>query len=295
MAILKPDKIVKKTIGKYTIEIKEKIIPDTAKATKNVASWCKKGDPMKPCAKLNNGTGKPRGITVHNTSDIKVASGTNPAEQYTRATYPNCNMGGVVVHFYVYKSEIWQNLKLNEQGWHATDGASRRKSHRSGQTIGGNIDTIAIECIGNLAESEETTAKLVAWLCKEYGLDPSLDVYTHNYFYPSKKCPEYILPHWGKFLEKCKTYYNSKAQTATAPSTTKPSTANPPKTDNSFLVKIVCNSLYIRSKPSIMSAIRGSVKKGQVYTIVQTSGNWGKLKSGAGWISIKSKYVSRVK
>ena len=47
--------------------------------------------------------------------DVRVASGTNAAEQYTRATY-NGNMSGVVVHFYVWDTEIWQNLREDERG-----------------------------------------------------------------------------------------------------------------------------------------------------------------------------------
>jgi uncharacterized protein YgiM (DUF1202 family) len=30
--------------------------------------------------------------------------------------------------------------------------------------------------------------------------------------------------------------------------------------------------------------IVGSIRRNEVYTIVETSGEWGKLKSGAGWI-----------
>ena len=200
MSILSPDKTVTTSNG---LKIKQKIIPDSLRATKNVASWCKKGGKMKPCAKLC-GTGKPKGITVHNTNDINTAAGTTAAEQYTRATY-NGNMGGVVVHYYVYESDIWQLLNNSEQGWHATDGASRRKSQRGGNdTIGGNVDTIAIECIGDKATSEDTTAKLVAYLCAKHGLNPGIDVYTHKYFYPSKNCPAYILPHWSTFLANVK-------------------------------------------------------------------------------------------
>ena len=205
MAILSPDKTVTTTNG---LKIKQKIIPDSLRATKDVASWCKKGGKMKPCAKLC-GTGKPKGITVHNTNDINTAAGTTAAEQYTRATY-NGNMGGVVVHYYVYESDIWQLLDNSEQGWHATDGASRRKSQRGGSdTIGGNVDTIAIECIGNKATSEDTTAKLVAYLCVKHGLNPGTDVYAHKYFYPSKNCPAYILPHWSTFLANVKKYYDA--------------------------------------------------------------------------------------
>ena len=205
MAILSPDKTVTTTNG---LNIKQKIIPDSLRATKDVASWCKKGGKMKPCAKLC-GTGKPKGITVHNTNDINTAAGTTAAEQYTRATY-NGNMGGVVVHYYVYESDIWQLLDNSEQGWHATDGASRRKSQRGGtDTIGGNVDTIAIECIGDKATSEDTTAKLVAYLCAKHGLNPGTDVYAHKYFYPSKNCPAYILPHWSTFLANVKKYYDA--------------------------------------------------------------------------------------
>ena len=201
---LTPDRTITTKNG---LKIKQKIIPDTMKAPKDVASWCKKGNKMKPCAKLNNGTGKPLGITVHNTGDIKVAKGTNAAEQYTRATF-NGNMSGVVVHFYVWDTEIWQNLKENERGWHATDGSSRRKSQRAdGSKIGGNLDTIAIESIGNRVVSEDTTAKLVAYLCYQHGLNPETDVYQHNYFYKSKNCPQYIRPHWKAFLASVKKYY----------------------------------------------------------------------------------------
>jgi N-acetylmuramoyl-L-alanine amidase len=58
------------------------------------------------------------------------------------------------------------------------------------------------------------------------------------------------------------------------------------------LVEITASSLRIREKPSTLSKTKGFVKKGQVFTIVETNGNWGKLKSGAGWISLK--YTQRI-
>ena len=53
--------------------------------------------------------GKIIGVTVHNTDWITVASGTTPAEQYTRATVNN-NMKDVRVHYYVDNVCAWQNL-----------------------------------------------------------------------------------------------------------------------------------------------------------------------------------------
>lgn len=54
----------------------------------------------------------------------------------------------------------------------------------------------------------------------------------------------------------------------------------------SFTVKINTDSLNIRSGAGTSYKVVGTVKKGEVYTIVQTSGDWGKLKSGAGWIHL---------
>lgn len=224
---LTPDKVKTYTIGNESIKINEKIIPDSMVAKKDVASWCKKGQKMKPCAKLNNGTGKPKGITVHNTNDIKVANGTDAAEQYTRSTF-NEHMSGVVVHYYVWHDRVWQTLDNTERGWHAADGSSRRQDHKGGMT-GGNLDTIALEVIGKDIESETTAAKLVAYLCKTYGLDPKYDVYTHNFWMYGgdkkysgvrKNCPEYILPHWSDFLIRINKYYSAANQPAQSASKT---------------------------------------------------------------------------
>ena len=91
---------------------------------------------------------------------------------------------------------------------------------------GGNVDTIAIECIGSDPETEETVAKLTAYLCKTYGLEPVLDVYTHNYWMygkdekvtgASKNCPIYILPHWDEFVCRVKGYHDKdKAESTSA-------------------------------------------------------------------------------
>ena len=186
MALLKADKTVNVKVGNKTLTISQKIVPDSLRASKEIASWVGKGDKMKPCAKLG-GDGKARGITIHNTGAISVKN-TSMAEQYTRATY-NENMGGVMVTFYVSGyDEIWQMLNADygkaERGWHASDGSTRRKGHTGATytTLGGNLDTISIECIGDSAEAEDATARLAAYYCKVHGLKPSVDVYTHNYW-----------------------------------------------------------------------------------------------------------------
>ena len=53
----------------------------------------------------------------------------------------------------------------------------------------------------------------------------------------------------------------------------------------SFLVRVKIKDLYIRTGPGTNYSNKGFIKPG-VYTIVQTSGKWGKLKSGVGWICL---------
>ena len=173
--------------------------------------------------------GKVIGVTVHNTDWISVASGTTPAEQYTRATV-NGNMKDVRVHYYVDNTCAWQNLPHSLSGWHAADGSGN-----------GNRRTIAIECIMSSAyndkdkKSEDNCARLAAALLKKYGLDIN-HLYTHTHWLnirdgksgsvdylntvrnPYKMCPLYILPHWAEFKKKVQGYMNADSATSSMPS-----------------------------------------------------------------------------
>ena len=216
MAFLRPDRTWNIEVDGRKLEVNERIIPDSARSPRQIAAHVPAGGRMKP-GTLLGGDGRPRAITIHNTDDITVPTGTNPAEQYSRATWPNANMRGVVVHFYIWRHHIWQNLALSEQGWHASDGSSRREAKRAGERIGGNVDTIAIEIIGALEETNQTAAMLAAWLLHEYGLKPHTDLYTHNYFMgmterivqgARKNCPLFILPDWDGFVSRVAGYYS---------------------------------------------------------------------------------------
>lgn len=62
------------------------------------------------------------------------------------------------------------------------------------------------------------------------------------------------------------------------------------KKDTSYKVEIIADVLKVRKGAGTSFGTNGSVRKGQVYTIVDEKYNgktkWGKLKSGAGWISL---------
>ena len=96
---------------------------------------------------------------------------------------------------------------------------------------------------------------------------------------------------WGKlksgagyiYLENSQ-YVTIKGSVASAPAT---------KADSSFKVKVTASSsLNVRKGAGTGYGISTVVHKNEVYTIVETQGNWGKLKSGAGWICLD--YTKRV-
>lgn len=62
--------------------------------------------------------------------------------------------------------------------------------------------------------------------------------------------------------------------------------AQPTKPSNfkSYLIIVTANSLNVRKGAGNQYSINTTVKKGQVYTIIDERNGWGKLKSGAGWI-----------
>jgi len=60
-----------------------------------------------------------------------------------------------------------------------------------------------------------------------------------------------------------------------------------------YQVKLL-EHLNVRKSPNGKILQVNGAKKGFIYTIVETQGNWGRLKSGAGWISVSDKYVKKL-
>lgn len=65
-----------------------------------------------------------------------------------------------------------------------------------------------------------------------------------------------------------------------------------------FLVRIKVDELNVRAGAGISYKINRTVKRDEVFTVVETKMAdgviWGKLKSGAGWISLHNNYVTRL-
>lgn len=66
---------------------------------------------------------------------------------------------------------------------------------------------------------------------------------------------------------------------------TKNTTPSTP-TNSSYQIKVTSNALNIRRGPGTNYSIMGCITDYGVYTIVEVSNNWGRLKSGLGWICL---------
>ena len=241
------------------------------------------------------------GVTIHNTDDLPRVE--DDGEQYTRATL-NGNMGTVRTHYYTDDLCAWQNLEDTRCNWTCADG-----------TGPGNMQTIAIECIMSGRDGAENTkarnnaARLAAYLLHKNGLTAD-NLYTHTYWlhvkdghtklsdtanidkwcvapHAYKNCPLYIIPDWIGFKKQADGYIKKLGGSSVV-------------SGGSFMVRVLDPALNIRAQPSLTARINGVIRDKSVYTIVATSFEpktqitWGKLKSGAGWISIGSKYVKKL-
>ena len=119
----------------------------------------------------------------------------------------------------------------------------------------------------------ETAITLIADICKRNGIeklnytgDLSGNLCMHCWIC-STACP-------GPYLKK-KFSYIAKEVNKILTGTNVP-----------FLVRVSISDLYIRKGAGTNYKAKGFIKPG-VYTIVQTKGDWGKLKSGEGWICLK--------
>jgi len=239
------------------------------------------------------------GVTIHNTDDLPRVE--DDGEQYTRATL-NGNMGTVRTHYYTDDLCAWQNLEDSRCNWTCADG-----------TGPGNMQTIAIECImsgesgAENIKARDNAARLAAYLLHKNGLTAD-NLYTHTYWlhvkdgrtklsdtanidkwctapHSYKNCPLYIIPDWIGFKKQVDGYIKKLGGSSVVSSGT-------------FMVRVLDPALNIRAQPSLTAKINGVIRDKGAYTIVATAheGNilWGKLKSGAGWISLGSKYVKRI-
>lgn len=253
------------------------------------------------------------GITIHNTDDL--ANIEDDGRNYTAATV-NANMRTVRVHYYVDDICAWKNLDDDSQNWSCADGSGD-----------GNSTTIAIECIMKNSydsaslKAMDNCARLTAYLLKKYNLTTK-DVYTHTYWlhkrdkdciskcgnkdkictikHSYKTCPLYIIPQWDKFLALINKYLKELGGKIEVIDSKYPVNAATPLT---YKIKVIDNYLNVRKNAGLTYPVVCTIKKNEVYTIIEektvknkdgSASVWGRLKSKAGWLNVGDRYVKKI-
>lgn len=219
----------------------------------------------------------PEDITVHNTY--------NNASAMSEISYMLSNNNYVSYHYAVDDIQAVQGIPTNRSAFHAGDGINGK----------GNRKSISIEiCYSKsggekFTAAEKNAAKLAAILLKERGW--GISKLKRHKDWSGKYCPH-------RTLDKGWTRFKNMVQ-AELDALNKPKTVKI-KDVKDFKVKIITSSLNIRRGYSTEYKKIGTVKKGEVYTIVKTNaaGTWGLLKAGpqvgSSWICIDKAYVKRV-
>ena len=110
----------------------------------------------------------------------------------------------------------------------------------------------------------------------------------HRWF-KNKACPGDYL--YGKHAYIAAEVNKHLGVTEAQPTVTPSQPVEQPASRN-YKVRITANTLNVRAGAGTSYKVTTTVKKGGVYTITAEQNGWGKLKSGAGWISLK--YTEKV-
>lgn len=239
---------------------------------------------MYQCNKANYGSARSadriKYIVLHYTANKTDTAKAN-------AMYFKNNQVKASAHYFVDDAEIYQSVEDLKTAWAVGGGRWSDCNSTGGGTMYGKItnsNSISIEMCSKDGAITEATQKNAVELTKRlmatYNI-PIENVYRH-FDVNGKHCPGWD-GWWNNGFTKWIAFKNLVV-----------GKTEKPVEQTTYKVKIIADVLNIRSGAGTTYPKVGTVTKDQVYTIIQTDGTWGKLKSGAGWISVSTKYVKRV-
>lgn len=192
-------------------------------------------------------------------------------------------------HYFIDDDSITQSVPDDHIAWSV--GGNRYPNYKEtggakyyGQAS--NTNTLNIELCdskkdGKVMATEKTLDNAVTFIkekMKEYDID--IEHVIRHFDVTGKSCPAYFCGShskdndWEKF--KMKLVGGDKIKDRKV----------------EYKVKVVADVLNIRNGAGTSHSVTNQVKRGEVFTIIETKGNWGKLKSGAGWICLS--YTKRL-
>ena len=180
---------------------------------------------------------------------------------------------------------------------------------------GWNTNAICIEIYGDFdkgkdvmtAVQKKAVIALYGELCKRFKIKPSTStIRPHCWFtargtylgkYDSsrsaKTCPGTNFMGYGcsttgfaKFIKEVKVYIDGEESKEVVKEESK-------EEKSEGIYRVRTDELNVRKGPGVNFEKTNEVHKGDAFTIVEINGNWGKLKSGIGWINLS--YTEKVK
>lgn len=239
---------------------------------------------------------KPKGIMVHSTgaNNPNLKRYVQPDDgklgvNLNNNSFNNPLPGGrqVCVHAFIGKLAngdiaTYQILPWNYRAWHS--GGSANNTH-----IGFEICEDGLTDKNYFDKVYNEAVSLCVYLCKMFGLTEK-DIICHSEGYKLGVASNHSdVMHWfpkhGKSMDTFRADVKEKLGSYTTPVSDKDESVktHPVKP---YLVKIVADELNVRAGAGTAYKVNRTVKKGEVFTIVEEKNGWGKLKSGAGWIKL---------
>lgn len=276
--------------------------------TSEIGTWLKKQKVTRTVTKLQvHHMGLPSYSTWNNTDKRVFANPyfgrTESLDAYGKKTWNSKSANGkyIAQHFNVFPDgKITTGRSLN--------------SNPIGIT-GWNTGAICVEIYGNFDKGQDTMTSaqkkaviaLFGELCKRFNLTPSTSTIRPHAWFTSggtylgdykagksrKTCPGTNFMGFGNTKEAFTTYFIPWVKQYI-----KDGTYVFEKKDETTTVgvyRIIVDTLNVRKGAGTSYEKVGTVKKGEAYTIIKITGNWGYLKSGLGWINISSSYCEKIK
>ena len=223
------------------------------------------------CYKVNRNI-VPTGIMIHSTATPGVM-----AERFAKSWNVALPDGRqVCVHAFIDDTTLAQILPWNHRAWHcAGDGNNYMISYEMCEPSNWKNDKWYFEKVWKNMVAECVVK------CKQFNIKPSA-IMSHKEGHAAGIASDHRDPeHWMTYFGKTMDDFRKDVAIA----------LNPPKvvvpSFKPFLIRITCDTLNVRSKPSLFSSVVGKITGSDIsYTIIAISGKWGLLKSGLGWINL---------
>lgn len=185
-------------------------------------------------------------------------------------------------------TNIYQSVEDGDIAWHCgTSGTYYHRECRNSNSIGIEVRPRKVNTKSLKASDTdwyftddvlERLDEFTKYLMKKYNI-PAENVLRH-YDITRKYCPR---PFMGDDINSYhkvsgnEMWERFKARLSAAPTHVVP---------NEYKVRVTATALNYRSGPGTSYKINGTIRDKGIYTIVETKGDWGKLKSGNGWIHL---------